>query len=126
MTEGAATSRRRRAWRFGRAAEAVCANVLRLKGYRILAKDVRTPVGEIDIVARWGRVLAFIEVKARRSADGNDVIGPRQKRRILRAAEAFMSRRPALANLDVRFDVMLVTNWALPTHVPDVWRAGEQ
>jgi len=110
VTEGAVTGRRRRAWRFGRTAEMVCAGVLRLKGYRILARDVRTPVGEIDIVARRGRVLAFVEVKARRSADGYDVIGSRQKNRILRAAEAFMSRRPALANLDVRFDVMLVTS----------------
>jgi len=126
MTGGAVSGRRRRAWRFGRIAEAVCAGVLRLKGYRILARDVRTPVGEIDIVAHRGRVLAFVEVKARRSADGTDIIGPRQQHRIVRAAEAFLSRHPSLAGLDVRFDVMIVQGWTMPTHLTDAWRTGDR
>ncbi len=67
-----ATDSKRRAWRFGRNAETLCAWVLRLKGYQIVARDFRVPVGEIDIVARRGRTLAFIEVKARgdRMAEG--------------------------------------------------------
>jgi len=100
--------------------------MLRLKGYRILARDVRTPVGEIDIVARRGPVLAFVEVKARRSAAETDVVGVRQQKRIVRAAEAFLSRHPTLTDLDVRFDIMLANPWALPTHVTDAWRADEQ
>ena len=54
-----------RAERRGRLAEALCATWLRMKGYRIVARGVRTPVGELDIVARRGRVLAIVEVKAR-------------------------------------------------------------
>ena len=61
------TVQRQRAFRAGRAAETLCCWALRLKGYRILARNWKTPVGEADIVARRGRVLAFIEVKARAS-----------------------------------------------------------
>jgi putative endonuclease len=65
--ERPAIRRRRRARTFGRVAEDFCAWFLRLKGYRILARGFRTPVGEIDLVAaRWG-TLAIVEVKARRN-----------------------------------------------------------
>jgi putative endonuclease len=58
-------ARRRLAWRFGRLAESLCAWRLRLAGYRVIARDVRTPRGEIDLIVRRGQVLAFVEVKAR-------------------------------------------------------------
>ena len=57
--------KRRKAWKFDRFAEGLSAWGLRLKGYRILARGFRVPVGEIDIIARRGRVLVFVEVKAR-------------------------------------------------------------
>ncbi len=112
---------RRRALRFGRWGEICCAGLLRVKGYRILARDFRVPVGEIDIVARKGRLLAFIEVKARRTASG-DVLTPRQQKRIIRAAEAFLKTRPDLADLDLRFDLMLVGSWRYPRHLVEAWR----
>ena len=59
---------RRRAERGGRRAEALAALWLRLKGWTILARRVRTPVGEVDLIARRGRTIAFVEVKARASA----------------------------------------------------------
>jgi putative endonuclease len=113
--------RRRRARRFGRIAEACCAGLLRLKGFRIIARDFRVPVGEIDIIARRGSILAFIEVKARSTADG-DVLTARQQRRIIRAAEAFMMTRPDLAGLDLRFDLMLLGGWRRPRHLSGAWR----
>ena len=61
--------RRRKAWRWGRLAESAAAALLRLKGFRILARGYKVPVGEIDIVARRGRLVLFVEVKARPSAD---------------------------------------------------------
>ena len=117
---------KRRAVRFGRLAESLCAWHLRLRGYRILARDFRTPVGEIDIVARRGRTLAVIEVKARADLKtAAESLGPRQRRRTARAAEAFLKSRPALAALEVRFDVMLVGPWRPPVHIAGAWRGGE-
>src|ERR1700722_15777832 len=72
------------AFRFGLSAESRAAALLVAKGYRILARRFRTPVGEIDIVARRRGVLIFVEVKARESfADGAEAIGRRQQSRII-------------------------------------------
>jgi putative endonuclease len=95
--------------------------LLRLKGFRIIARDFRVPVGEIDIIARKGRLLAFIEVKARQSA-AEEVLTARQRKRIIRAAEAFMMTRPDLAGLDLSFDLMLVGRWRWPRHLIAAWR----
>ncbi len=114
---------KRRAWRRGRIAEALCLWCLRLKGYRILARDYRVPVGEIDILARRGSVLAAIEVKARPSrAAAGEAVSWRQRQRIARAAAAFIGRHPELQLLTVRFDVMLVTPGRMPYHLRDAWR----
>jgi putative endonuclease len=112
---------RRRARRFGRIAEACCAGLLRLKGFRIIARDFKAPVGEIDIIARKGRLLAFIEVKARHPV-AEEVLTARQRKRIIRAAEAFMMTRPDLAGLDLSFDLMLVGRWRRPRHLVGAWR----
>ncbi len=114
---------RRRAWRHGRRAEALCVWSLRLRGYRILARGFRAPVGEIDIIARRGDLLVLIEVKARSSlAEAAEAVTPRQRLRIRRAAELYLARHPALARLSVRFDAMLLTPWRPPVHVVDAWR----
>lgn len=119
------TAQRRRAWSRGRRAETLAAWWLRLKGYRILARDLRTPVGEIDIIARRGGVLAIVEVKARDNlAAAADSLRPRQQGRIERAAGAFLASRPALARLQPRFDVILMAPGRLPRHLPDAWRPG--
>jgi putative endonuclease len=116
---------RRRAWRWGHLAEALCALDLRLRGYRVIARRLRCPLGEIDIVARRGRILAIIEVKARRGgADAAAAIGARQRARISRAAEWLLATRPDLAALDMRFDAMLVSPWRRPRHLRDAWRDG--
>jgi putative endonuclease len=117
------TAEHRRRDEAGRRAEAVSAWFLRLKGYRILARRFRTPVGEIDIVAQRGRVVAFVEVKARASpAVALESVSARQQRRIRRAAEAFLQRRPDIAGCDLRFDLVAVSPWQLPAHVIDAWR----
>jgi putative endonuclease len=118
--------RRRRAERRGRWAESLCLWSLRLRGYRILARDYRVAVGEIDIVARRGGTLAAIEVKARGDhASAVEAVTPRQRRRIIRAAAFFLSGRPGLARLTIRFDVMLVLPGRLPLHLRDAWREGD-
>lgn len=113
---------RQRAWRLGRRSEWLCGWYLRFKGYRILARNLRYPVGELDLVARRGRLLVFVEVKARAGEPDPGVITPRQRLRIQRAAEAFLGRNPALAGLDCRFDALLLAPGRLPVHIADAWR----
>jgi putative endonuclease len=119
-------SPRHRAERRGRLAERLCRWHLRLRGWRIVAADWRCPSGEIDIVARRRGVLAIVEVKARRDLDSAAIsLLPRQRRRIARAAAAFLSARPELAALTLRFDVMLVAPLRVPRHLANAWRADE-
>lgn len=97
--------------------------LFRLKGYRILARDYRVPVGEIDLLARRGRVLVAAEVKWRPTPRAAaEAVTPRQQRRIARAVEAYIARHPDLAALNVRFDVVLVVPWQRPHHIMDAWR----
>jgi putative endonuclease len=115
--------RRRRALAAGRAAETVAAWLLRLKGYRILARDWRHAAGEIDLIARRGRLLVAVEVKRRgNEAAAADALLARQRRRIARAAEAYRARLPAGEDLSLRFDVVLVVPGRLPRHIIDAWR----
>jgi putative endonuclease len=124
LARHAATHRRQRAQRRGRFAEWLCLWHLRLRGWRILARGWRCPSGEIDILARRGRVLAIIEVKLRNELDAAaSALTPRQRRRIARAAETFLLSRPDLAPLDLRFDLMLVAPLRLPRHWPGAWQA---
>ena len=116
---------RRAAERRGRRAESMACWLLRAKGYRILARRVRTSQGEIDIVARRGALVAIVEVKAR--PDGSsaaEAISPRQQARLARAAQAFLQRHPELAHCGVRFDAVLVAARSLPRHVADAWSTG--
>ena len=123
MSPSRASGGRRAAYRRGGRAELLCLWLLRLKGYRLLARRYRTPVGEIDLILRRGHVLAAVEVKARDDlAAASEAIGARQRQRILRALTHFLSARPDLATLSPRFDVMLVAPRRLPVHLIDAWR----
>ncbi len=118
-------SARRRAERRGRRAETLCVLALRLKGYRILGRRVRTPAGEIDILARRGRILAVIEVKARTSERAaREAVSPAQRRRLQRAGEAILAgeRRRGNDGLSLRFDVMTVIPGRWPRQICDAWR----
>ena len=122
----AAIDGKRRAWLFGRHAEALCVWTLRLKGYRIMARGFRTPVGELDIVARRGGTLAVVEVKARgdlRSAA--EALDRYQRKRILNATKAWLAAHPGDASRAVRFDLMLVRPGRLPVHLENAWREGD-
>jgi putative endonuclease len=115
-------SRRRREV-LGRLAEAVAALCLRLKGYRILARRWRTPVGEIDLVARRGDLVAFVEVKARATRlDALEAITPGQRHRVEQAAALFLQHHPQLASCRLRFDVIAVCPGRLPHHLSGAWR----
>jgi putative endonuclease len=112
---------RRRAERGGRRAETLAAWWLRLKGWAILDRRVRTPVGEVDLVARRGRTLAFVEVKARATAgQAAFALDDWRLRRVAAAAEA-LAHRYARAGDDVRIDAILLSPRRLPRHLVNVW-----
>jgi putative endonuclease len=111
---------RQKAWRFGRFAETLAAWHLRFRGYRVIQRGFRAAVGEIDIVARRGGLVVFVEVKARK--DRAAAVTPGQTARIVRAAQAFLQAHPHFSNFDQRFDVILVSPWRLPVHLVDAWR----
>jgi putative endonuclease len=113
---------RRQAEARGRRAEVIAALFLQLKGYRILGRRVRTRVGEIDLVARKGDTLVFVEVKARATLDsGLFALHPAARRRI-EAASRVLAPRFAGRCTTTRIDAVLVRPWALPVHLIAVWR----
>jgi putative endonuclease len=109
--------------RTGLAAETLCRLALRLKGYSIVAARYRSPFGEIDIIARRGKSLALIEVKARPTKElALYAVQPEQRARLERAATDFLARHQHLNRHQPRFDVMLVAPWRWPVHIADAWR----
>lgn len=112
----------RRARQRGRGGERLAVFWLRLKGYRILERNFRTAVGEIDIVARRGRTICAVEVKARDEiVTALDAVTLRQQRRIARAVLAFLQQNPAYLGFNVRFDAVFVQPWRLPRHFQAAW-----
>ncbi len=106
----------------GLVAEGIAAWMLRLKGYRVLATRYRTPLGEIDIVARRGEVLAFVEVKARPTTEaGLEAIAADGYRRIEAAADLYLARHPQFAEFTLRFDLIVVSPRRWPRHVENAF-----
>ncbi|CAN7536430.1 MULTISPECIES: YraN family protein [Ensifer] len=114
--------RRLGAQRRGRFAEYRAALCLIVKGYRIVAMRHRTKLGEIDIIARRGDLIACVEVKARRSADdGVFAVTGTAQHRIRAASDLWLARQPDFARLSVRYDIITVTPWRWPRHLPDAF-----
>lgn len=113
---------RRTAERRGQFGELAAAAYLRLKFYRVLARRVKTPLGEIDLVARRGDTLVFVEVKTRRSAAEEELAHAAvNKRRIMRAARWYLGRHPRLGDLTVRFDLIFLGGLSWPRHIPSAF-----
>lgn len=114
------------AFHFGVSAESRAAAYLMAKGYRVVARRFKTPVGEIDIVARRGGALVFVEVKARDAFDdAAEAVTPRNRKRIIAAAEAWLARNPDDVTRAMRFDVVLVVPGRLPRHVMAAFDASD-
>jgi putative endonuclease len=106
------------AFRTGLSAESRAAAFLIVKGFRILARRWRSPVGEIDIIARRRDLLVFVEVKARATLDDAAwSVTPRQRLRIAAAAEAWLARHQDARIRDIRFDAILVAPGRIPRHI---------
>ncbi|HEX8234036.1 MAG TPA: YraN family protein [Caulobacteraceae bacterium] len=106
----------------GRRREVLAAILLMLKGYRVLGFRLRTPQGELDLVAVKRRVLAVVEVKSRGSIEAAlEAVGPPQRERLRRAGRELAARRPGLKGLSVRLDLMAFAKDAWPRHIADAW-----
>ncbi|MCX8134348.1 MAG: YraN family protein [Roseococcus sp.] len=111
------------AYRAGRAAEALAQALLEAEGWRVLARRARTAAGEIDLVAERAGLLAFVEVKARRDLDAAAfALGPRQRARLLAAAEAWCAARPGYGAAGIRFDVILIAADGRARRIADAFR----
>ena len=107
----------------GRRWEVLAALMLMLKGYRILGFRLKTPEGEIDLLAQRGDVLAVVEVKSRLTVEAAlEAVGVEQRRRLRRAGRALAARRPQLMRLSVRLDLIALAPHSWPRHIPDAWR----
>ena len=121
-----AARRRREAERRGHLAEGFAALALRLRGWRVLARRHRARGGEVDIVARRGRLVAMVEVKARRTlAESVDAVSPTAWRRIAAAGDDWLARRPDATTLSVRYDLVAVPTpirpWRWPRRIAGAW-----
>jgi putative endonuclease len=106
----------------GRRGEYVAALWLMAKGYRILGFRLKTPHGEIDLLAQKGPVLAVVEVKLRGTREtALEAVTWRQRERLRRAAESFAARRSGLKAAIVRLDLMALAPGRWPCHIRDAW-----
>jgi putative endonuclease len=125
MNTGANYTDRIARYRRGRISEWLAAAAMLARGYRILGRRVRTPYGEIDLIAVRGRRLAFVEVKRRATQlEAEAALTPRQAGRIARAAEFWVSRHAAFREHDRGLDAVLVLPGRLPKHLPDALHTG--
>ena len=123
MTPARPAKARRRAHLFGLRAESVAALLLRLKGYQVIARRFAAAGGEIDLVARRGATIAFVEVKARDDLDAAaGAITESKRRRIGRAARVWLARNPWAAALNLRGDAVFVAPGRLPRHLASAYR----
>ena len=105
---------------FGLVGEYITILIYTLKLYQILHHQKRYYVGEIDVIALRGRQLVFIEVKSRRSTE-KDVVSINQQMRIKKSAAAFLSFNPKYQNYNIRFDLVIIRPYALPTIIENAW-----
>jgi len=112
---------RKDAERRGRRGENVAAWWLRFRGWRIVATRVRTPRGEVDLIARRGRTVAFIEVKTRANDEQLDLSIDRRRLARVAAAADILAPRHATRGEDIRIDVILIAPGRWPRHIVNAW-----
>ncbi|WP_269584827.1 YraN family protein [Roseibium sp. Sym1] len=124
--DNTATQKRRRAHALGLNAETLAAWYLRLTGWRILKRRYKTKAGEIDLIAKRGKTVAFVEVKARKTRRAAlEAVTPASQQRIARAAKIFVSQHAKAGFYTLRFDIVIVCPWALPERIVNAFEARD-
>jgi putative endonuclease len=113
---------RRKSLRRGSISEYLAALSLVLRGYRILAMRYRVKAGEIDIIARRGDLVSFVEVKARRTAQASVfAVNGLTQTRIRNASLHWLQTRPDAGRLSLSYDIIAVRPWRWPEHFRDAF-----
>lgn len=95
---------------------------LLLKGYRVISRRFKTPLGEIDLVAKRGRTLVFVEVKWRETAvEAAEAIHAKNQARVSRAAALYLQQHPQYTDMDTRFDAVVMARGVWPRHIEGAW-----
>lgn len=115
------TRKRQAAERRGRIGESAAALWLNLQGWSIVARRVRTPVGEVDLIARRGRTTLFVEVKTRATRPELDLAIDQHRLSRIASAASMLAPRFGRPGDDVRVDVILLAPWSLPRHIRNAW-----
>ncbi len=119
------SAKRKQAERKGRRAEWVAVVFLTLSGYSVVARRFKVKSGEIDIIAKRGSLIAFIEVKARSSLEeAITAVTPRNRRRIEAAGRSFISRYPRFSECALRYDICAAAPWRFRWW-KNAWREGD-
>lgn len=117
-------SKKLKSYRDGHRAEKMAALLLRLKGYKILETRYKTPVGEIDLIARRGRALVFVEVKLRNNEMAAlEAVTPKNQSRVAQASQHYLSRHPEYAGFNMRFDIVVMAWPFFWRHLDNAWQA---
>lgn len=120
------TDKRRRAHALGLSAETLAAWYLRLTGWRILKHRYKTRAGEIDLIAKRRKTVAFVEVKARKTRRAAlEAVTPSSQRRITNAARIFVSQHAKAGFYTLRFDIVVIRPWALPERIANAFEARD-
>ena len=119
MTNKGADRKRQSAQRRGQRAEWFAAVSLRLKGYKIIERGFKTNLGEIDIIAKKGNLIALVEVKLRKDVKSAlDAVDHTSQWRIASAGDLWISKQRNFSELSIRYDIIAVVPWQWPRHFP--------
>jgi len=115
-------SKKLAAFNYGKFAEQIACFYLCIKGYKILERRLRTPMGEIDIIAKKGDTIIAIEVKARKDNHEQEVVSSNQMKRIANAILLFIAKQQKFSSFNLRIDLIIIRPWRFPVHLKDVWQ----
>jgi len=121
----ASSEKRARAEQAGRAAETLAAWAYRFRGFEIIDRRFKAPGGEIDVVARKGGLVVFVEVKRRATFDAAVfAVTPATRRRLEQAVKSWLARHPRFSRADIRYDIAAVAGWRVEI-AESAWREGQ-
>jgi len=118
-------SKKSRAYNYGKYAENFACLYLRLKGYKIIERRFKTKMGEIDLIAINKNRLVFVEVKARKGKNIDEVLLKQQMTRIINASSFFIIKNKKFTNYSVRFDLIIVRSFFRLEHIKNAWENYE-